>query len=171
MTSDLTVGALGALVALDADIGHAMAHTVRARYADAPMSEISLGFDMPRTLYEDNAVPPRAHQLRAIGGPIFSAVGLLLSLLWRRVTAAGSAWRELADVSCVTHGFIVFGSLLPLPMVDGGAILKWALVRRGCVPDDADDTVKQAGLVSVVSLIVLVICLALRFRRLVQPTR
>jgi hypothetical protein len=41
---------------------------------------------------------------------------------------------------------ILIGSLSPLPMVDGGTILKWTLVERGRTIEEADTTVRQADL-------------------------
>jgi hypothetical protein len=101
---------------------------------------------MPRTIYVDNDVPPRVHRLRALGGPIFSAVGLLTSFLLRLMTPSGSITREVVDWSCIGHGLILGGSLAPLPIVDGGSILKWTLVERGRTPEEADAVVKQANL-------------------------
>lgn len=71
---------MGVLLALLADVGHACAHTVSARLAGAPMDVILLGADMPRTLYWNNDVPPRAHIMRSLGGPVYSGVGLLMGL-------------------------------------------------------------------------------------------
>src|SRR5512146_3491745 len=63
----LVVGLTSLLVALPADIGHAMAHTVSARLAGAPMDEILLSSEMPRTLYENNDVVPSVHIMRSRG--------------------------------------------------------------------------------------------------------
>ncbi len=142
----LLVGALSALAALSADVGHAMAHTVSARYAGAPTDEILLSEGMPRTLYRDNDVAPRVHILRSVGGPIFSVAGLLASLLFRALTPRESVAHFVADWSCIGHGFILGGSLSPLPIVDGGVILKWTLVERGRAPEQADATVRQVDL-------------------------
>src|SRR5512146_1889019 len=59
----LGIGLLALPVALLADIGHAMAHTISARLAGAPMDEILLSAEMPRTLYNNNDVPPQIHIL------------------------------------------------------------------------------------------------------------
>jgi hypothetical protein len=142
----LLIGALSTLTLMAADLGHAMAHIVSAQVANAPMDEILISEGMPRTVYHDNDVPPQTHRERALGGPIFSATGLLLSLLFRTFTPRGSTMRELADWSCLGHGLILGGSLVPLPIVDGGAILKWTLVEQGQTPDEADEVVKQVDL-------------------------
>lgn len=162
----LLLGALATPIPLSADIGHALAHTVSARLANAPMDRIRLAADMPRTLYDNNDVPPRTHQIRALGGPIFSALGLLFSLRWRQQTPAGSIRRELATLSCLSHGFIFSGSLAPLPIVDGGTLLKWQLVKQGHTPAGADQTLRRlnlalgGGLLALLALLV-----ALRQRR------
>jgi hypothetical protein len=142
----LVVGALATLALLVADVGHAMAHIVSAHFAGAPMDEILLSEGMPRTIYYDNNVSPQAHRTRALGGPIYSAVGLALSFLLRLLAPRDSLLRELAGWSCLGHAFILSAALAPLPFVDGGAILKWTLVERGRTPEEAGETVKQASL-------------------------
>lgn len=141
----ILVGTLSLPLAFVADIGHAMAHTVSAKQARAPMDEILLSADMPRTLYENNDVPPNVHIKRAVGGPIYSTVGFTLSLLWRGFSSPASLSRELADVSSTYHGLILFGSLMPVSIVDGGTILKWSLVEQGYSPEEADEVVKRTG--------------------------
>jgi hypothetical protein len=142
----LLAGLLSALALLAADVGHAMAHILSARYAGAPMDEILLSEGMPRTVYHDNDVPPRVHRLRALGGPLYSAVGLLTSLALRALAPRGSLAREVTNWSCLGHSFILGGSLVPLPIVDGGAILKWTLVERGQAPEEADEVIRQINL-------------------------
>lgn len=133
-------------IALFADVGHAMAHTVSARLAGAPMDEILLSSGMPRTLYEDNAVPPQTHIRRSLGGPIFSLAGFSLSLLWHLLSPRKSLSRDLADASLAGHSVILLGSVAPLPMVDGGIILKWKLVEAGQSPEQADRMVHKTSL-------------------------
>ncbi len=140
-------GLLGMLALMAADLGHALAHIVSARWAGAPMDKIKISTSMPRTIYNDNDVPPRAHRLRACGGPLFNAAGLLLSLLQRAASAPGTVLWQVASWSAMVHGILLGGSLMPLPMVDGGSILKWSLVEHGQSPAEADATVRQAGIV------------------------
>lgn len=142
----LGVALLAMPLAFFADVGHAMAHTISARLAHAPMDEILLSSGMPRTLYRDNNLPPRTHIRRSLGGPIFSLVGFSLSLLWHLFSSRGSLSRDLADASLAGHSFILLGSLAPLPMVDGGIILKWKLVEAGQSPEQADQTVRRISL-------------------------
>jgi deazaflavin-dependent oxidoreductase (nitroreductase family) len=142
----LVVGLVALPVALIADVGHAMAHTVSARLAGAPMDEILLSAEMPRTLYENNDVLPHVHILRSLGGPIFSLTCSALSLLWRNLSPRRSVSRELAEISLFGHAFILLGSIVPLPMVDGGIILKWRLVQAGRSVEEADRVVQRASL-------------------------
>jgi hypothetical protein len=144
----LSAGALSAAALVLADVGHALAHTVSACYSGAPMDEIQLSSGMPRTIYYDDDISPRAHRMRALGGPVFSAFGLLISLLVRISFPRNSMARYVANWSSIGHGLILAGSLAPLPIVDGGSILKWTLVDRGRTPKQADQIVKQAGIVT-----------------------
>ncbi len=139
------VGMLALPIALCAEIGHAMAHTVSARAAGAPMDEILLSAGMARTLYLNNDVAPHTHIQRSLGGPLFSLAGFLLSLLWWRTAPKGSINRDLAGVSLFGHSVILFGSVTPLPMIDGGIILKWKLVETGQSPEQAEQTVRNAS--------------------------
>ena len=142
----LLAGGLSGFALVLSDVGHALAHTVSARIAGAPMDEIELSSGMPRTIYHDNDVSPRAHRMRALGGPLFSALGLVISLLVRAIVPRDSMAREVANWSSVGHGLILTGSLAPLPIVDGGSILKWTLVDRGRTVAEADQIVEQAGI-------------------------
>jgi hypothetical protein len=139
------LGLLALPVALCAEIGHAMAHTVSARAAGAPMDEILLSAGMARTLYLNNDVAPQIHVRRSLGGPVFSLAGFLLSLLWWRTSPNGSINRDLAGVSLFGHSVILFGSVTPLPMIDGGIILKWKLVESGQSPEQAEQTVRNTS--------------------------
>ena len=62
-----------------------------------------------------------------------------------RMTPRSSGAREVVDWSCIGHGLILGGSLAPLPVVDGGSILKWTLVESGQTPEEADATIKQVN--------------------------
>ncbi len=142
----LFVGFLAMVVMLIADIGHAIAHIFSAHYAGARMDEVRISMGMPRTIYLNNEVPPSVHRMRAIGGPIFSAAGLLISLLAFWVTPNGSVAREIAGWSSIGHGFILVGCLMPFPFVDGGTLIKWTLVARGRTPSEADEIVRRVDL-------------------------
>ena len=138
--------ALSALALMAADVGHAFAHTFSARAAGAPMDQIILSSGMPRTVYFDQNVPPRAHILRALGGPLYSALGLTTSLVLGSLLPRKSMAREVVGWSTIGHGLILAGSLAPLPIVDGGSILKWSLVEKGQTHQAADHVIEQSGI-------------------------
>jgi hypothetical protein len=127
---------------LIADFGHSVAHIVSARFAEAPMDEVYVSAGMPRTLYDNNDVAPRAHIIRSLGGPIFSALGLLVSRAVVASTPKDTLTSELAAWSVIGHSVILIGSALPLPIVDAGVILKWTLVERGMSEEQADQFVQ-----------------------------
>lgn len=142
----LLVGGVGMLLAMLADVGHACAHTIGARWANAPMDVILLGPHMPRTLYWNNDVPPRAHIMRSLGGPVYSGIGLLLGLGWLMIASQGTAVAYLGEIWTLTNGFIFMAVFAPLQIVDGGVILKWTLVWGGMTRVRADDLVERLGL-------------------------
>jgi Zn-dependent protease len=43
------------------------------------------------------------------------------------------------------NAFLCTASLLPIPGIDGGPILKWSLVAHGRKPDDADTIVQKVN--------------------------
>jgi hypothetical protein len=139
----LLIGLVTALLLLVAEYGHPLAHIFSARFAGAPMDEILISLDMPRTLYSNNDVLPKVHRMRALGGPIFNLVGLLLSLAIYAVASGNPIAAELAGWSALGHGLLLIMSLSPLPPVDGGTILKWTLVERGKTEGEADEMVRR----------------------------
>jgi hypothetical protein len=141
----LAIGGLSAAIWASGDFGHALAHIASARAAGAPMDVVRISQGMPRTTYYDNDVPPATHIIRSLGGPIFNTLGLLVSFALRALSPSGSLSRELAGDAMMGHGLLLAGSLVPLPIVDGGVILKWRLVQGGRSPEEADQLVKTAG--------------------------
>ena len=142
----LGIGFVAMIVMISADVGHAFAHTISARRAGGPMDEIVLDMRMPQTLYHDNDVSPAVHRGRALGGPIYSAAALATDLATRQITPRDSVFRDVLGWSAVANAFIFAGSLLPLPFVDGGSILKWSLVERGLAEEEAEQAVLQTNL-------------------------
>lgn len=138
----LLIGFLSVSLLLIADFGHALAHIFSARRAGAPMDEILISGDMPRTIYQNNDVAPNVHRMRALGGPIFNIVGLLISITIFEISSSDSLLREFMAWSAVGHGLLIL-SLLPLPIVDRGTILKWTLVDRGKTERQADELVRR----------------------------
>ncbi len=106
------------------------------------MDEILISGDMPRTIYQNNDVAPNVHRMRALGGPIFNIVGLLISITIFEISSSDSLLREFMAWSAVGHGLLIL-SLLPLPIVDRGTILKWTLVDRGKTERQADELVRR----------------------------
>lgn len=139
----LLIGLASTILLAFAEIGHPFAHVVSARYAGAPMDELLITDGMPRTLYWNNAVSPAAHRLRALGGPIFNVLALLISAAVFGISSGHPVVRELAAWSAMGHGLLLIMSLVPVPMVDGGALLKWTVVARGRAPAEADTLVTR----------------------------
>ena len=154
------VGLATLMVLAPVDLGHALAHIFSARYAGAPMDEVRLSGGMPRTLYWNNDVSPDVHRTRALGGLVFNLLGLLVSSVTYLAVPPRSLARELAATSAVGHALLFVASLMPLPIVDGGTLMKWTLVAHGRTETQADEIVRRvnwamalAGGISGVSLI------------------
>jgi hypothetical protein len=129
-----------------ADLGHYGGHIFSSRYANAPMDEVRVKAPLPKAVNHNNAVSPETHMLRAIGGPIGSGLFFSLAMLLRLLWPAKSAGRDFFNVMAIFNGLLTFGSLLPLPFIDGGALLKWGMVNQGQTETEADATVRQANI-------------------------
>ena len=138
------IGALTTAVILGSEWCHNFAHAAAARLVGKPMDALRIAWGMPLVVYYDIAdqtVTPRQHIVRALGGPVCNALLLPFTLLAQRWTPENSALRDVANAAVGMNTFLTTGSLLPIPGIDGGPILKWTLVERGCTPDAADETV------------------------------
>lgn len=140
----LRLGLLAVLAYEIASVIHTLGHILSSRQVQAPMDEVHLAMPLPRTLYYDDQVSPQKHCGRAIGGPIASGLAFLTTLGLRPFVPARLS--ELFNLMSLTNGFLFGGSLLPLPFVDGGVLLKWSLVAQGRSVDQADQAVRQANL-------------------------
>ena len=109
----LLIGLVSALLMAVAEFGHPFAHMISARYAGAPMDELVISEGMPRTLYWNDWVAPNVHRLRALGGPIFNVLGILLSVVVFVITSPNSLVREWATWSAFGHGMLLIESSVP----------------------------------------------------------
>ena len=139
----LLIGLITSVVLLLAELGHPLAHIFSARRAGAPMDEILITADMPRTIYKNNDIAPKAHRMRALGGPVYNLACILISLAIFEVSPHDSLLHELMAWSAFGHIMLLVMSLIPVPMVDGGSILKWTLVIRGRTERAADELVRK----------------------------
>ena len=141
----LLTGALTMAAILGSEWCHNLAHAAAARLVNRPMDALRVTWGMPLVVYydiNDQTVTPRQHIARALGGPAFNALLLPVALLLRKLTRPGSIPRDVADAAAGMNLFLSTASLLPIPGIDGGPILKWALVARGSAPGEADEMVK-----------------------------
>jgi Zn-dependent protease len=140
----LGIGALTMSTILGSEWCHNLAHAAAARFVGKSMDALRITWGMPLVVYydlNDPTVTPRQHIIRALGGPLCNASILPLALLFRWSTRPGSAPRDVADAAVGMNTFLSTASLLPIPGIDGGPILKWSLVDRGYTPQEADERV------------------------------
>ena len=101
---------------------------------------------MPLCVYHDindESVTPRQHIIRAFGGPLFNLLVLPIALIFRSLTHPRSFARDVANAAVGTNIFLPVVGLVPLPGIDGGAILKWSLVEKGLTQEEADLGVRK----------------------------
>ncbi len=144
----LGTGALSMIAILGSEWCHNLAHAAAASLVGKPVDAIRIMWGMPLLVYydiNDQTVTPRQHILRALGGPLFNALLLPTALLFRRFTRPGSAARDVANAAVGMNAFLSTASLLPIPGIDGGPLLKWSLVAHGNTPRQADEKVKRVN--------------------------
>jgi Zn-dependent protease len=143
------VGLLTMPVVLGSEWCHNLAHTAAAQYTGKPVDCIRVNFGMPLLVYydiNDPTVTPRQHITRALGGPVFNLLVLPFAWLLKRFSRPESVWRDVGNTAYATNLFLATVSLLPIPGIDGGPILKWSLVERGKTVEQADEAVKKVNL-------------------------
>jgi Zn-dependent protease len=149
------VSALTTAIILGSEWCHNIAHAGMSRLIGKPMDALRITWGMPLVVYydiDDRDVTPRQHIMRALGGPVFNALLIPFALLFRRRTRAESVARDVADAAVGANAFLCSVSLLPIPGIDGGSILKWALVDQGRTLAEADRRVRKVNGVSGVLL-------------------
>ena len=127
---------------------HNLAHAFAANKVGKPMDQMRIQMGMPRCIYNklnDEEVTPRQHIMRSLGGPIFNLVMLPIAAILRLFSKPNSIANETAKTAYQTNLFLSTTSLLPIPGIDGGPLLKWSLVEKGYKIKDADQVVQETN--------------------------
>lgn len=141
-------GFLRMVVMLGAEWCHNLAHLFLSNWVKKPMDTLRIQFGMPRCIYHeinDQDVTPRQHILRSLGGPIVNLLLLPIAWMWERSTHKDTIGGVTAKTFFQTNLFLSLVSLLPIPGIDGGPILKWSLVEKGKSIQEADEVVRQVN--------------------------
>jgi Zn-dependent protease len=166
----LGIGGLTTIAMLGSEWGHNLAHAAAAAMVGKKMDALRVMGGMPLVIYHninDPMVTPSQHIARALGGPLFNAALLPLAWFLRRRTRPGSAAHEAAKAAAGMNLLLATISLLPIPGIDGGPILKWSLVNRGRTVAEADEMVKKLDRVVAVGLGTAAVVAVKRRRRLI----
>ena len=148
LTENILSAGLSSSLMLGSEWTHNTAHLVASQFTQAPMDEFQIVLGMPRCIYfdlDDPRVSPKEHIARAAAGPVFNISLLPLLYLMRKSSEAGSIAQDIWDAAHKTNLFLSTVSLLPVPGIDGGPILKWSLVDQGATPREADETVRRVN--------------------------
>ncbi|HSB67013.1 MAG TPA: hypothetical protein VLD65_10560 [Anaerolineales bacterium] len=144
----ILAGTLSSFLLFGAEWCHNLAHLALARWIGKPADAVRIFWGTPLLIYydiNDRRVSPKQHILRSIGGPIFNALMIPLSWIARRCTRRGSLAHYLAGLALGANFVIATVSLLPIPGIDGGPLLKWSLVNNGRNLAEADEIVKEVN--------------------------
>ena len=143
-----TEGFFKMIAMLGSEWCHNLAHAFAANKVGKPMDQLRIQAGMPRCIYtklNDEDVTPRQHIMRSLGGPIFNLVMLPITAILRLVTKPNSIASETARTAFQTNLFLSTTSILPIPGIDGGPLLKWSLVEKGYKIKDADQVVQKTN--------------------------
>jgi len=127
---------------------HNLAHAFTANKVGKPMDQMRIQMGMPRCIYNklnDEEVTPRQHIMRSLGGPIINLVMLPIAAMLRLFSKPNSIASETAKTAYQTNLFLSTTSLLPIPGIDGGPLLKWSLVEKGYTIKEADQVVQNTN--------------------------
>jgi Zn-dependent protease len=128
-----------------------MAHAYAARLVGKPVDAIRVVFGMPLLVYRDlndETITPQQHIIRGLGGPLLNLLLIPLARFWQIRARPGTVGRDAADAALAMNIFLLFAGLQPIPGLDGGVLLKWALVDRGQSIPQADENVRKANWIS-----------------------
>ncbi len=145
----LSAGAITTAIILGFEWCHNLAHAAVASSIGKPVDAIRIFFGTPLLIYydiNDQQVDPTQHISRAMGGPIFNALMIPFAWLARCYSQEGTLSHYVANFALGTNMFISMVSLLPIPGIDGGPILKWSLVEAGRTRAEADGIVRGVNL-------------------------
>jgi Zn-dependent protease len=148
-------GFLNMAVMLGSEWGHNLGHAAMARWMGKPMDALRVTWGMPLVIYyqpEEPSITPHQHILRSLGGPLLNLALLPLALLAKLFTRADTVARDAADAAVAMNTFLSTASLLPIPGIDGGPILKWSLVSQGKTPQEASAVVKKVNIYTAAGL-------------------
>lgn len=141
-------GFLKMTVVLGSEWCHNLAHLFTSNWIGKPMDGMRVQLGMPRCIYHeinDQDVTPSEHILRSLGGPMINLVLLSVAGLAKRITRRGTIAGETAKTAFQTNLLLTLVSLLPIPGIDGGPILKWSLVEKGKSIEEADHIVQKVN--------------------------
>ncbi|MFN2237735.1 MAG: hypothetical protein ACK2U1_26175 [Anaerolineales bacterium] len=142
-------------VILGSEWCHNLAHAAAAKIVGHPADAIRITWGMPLLVYydiEDNDVTPRTHMVRALGGPVINAFFFGMALILSRLITKETIARDVINAALGMNAFLVLAGLLPIPGIDGGAVLKWALVDQGQTPSQADEIIRKVDIATAATL-------------------
>ena len=143
-----TEGFFKMAVMLGSEWCHNLAHAFAANKVGKPMDQMRIQMGMPRCIYNklnDEEITPRQHIIRSLGGPIINLVMLPIAAILRLFSKPDSIANETAKIAYQTNLFLSTTSILPIPGIDGGPLLKWSLVEKGYKIKEADQVVQETN--------------------------
>ena len=151
----LGVAALTMPVILGSEWCHNLAHAAAAKMVGYPADAIRITWGMPLLVYhdiEDSEITPRTHIIRALGGPVINTIFFGTALIFSHLIKKESAAQDVVNAALGMNAFLVLAGMLPIPGIDGGVVLKWALVEKGQTPKHADEIIRKVDIATAAAL-------------------
>ena len=151
----IATGGLMMVVTLGSEWLHNLVHAASAQWLGRPVDAVRIFMGMPLLVYRrasETGVTPREHILRAVSGPAFNSALLGSALAAQALTRPETPARSVAGAAVGMNALVGLLSMLPIPGIDGGSVLKWGLVSRGMAPPQIDQTVARVNRVSALGL-------------------
>lgn len=136
------------VVVLGSEWCHNLAHLLASNWIGKPMDTMRIQAGIPRCIYHeinDQDVTPRQHIARSLGGPVINSLLLALAGKVKTISKPNSILGETSKTAYQSNLFLSLISLLPIPGIDGGPILKWSLVESGKTIEEADQVVQKVN--------------------------
>ena len=151
----LGVASLTMSVILGSEWCHNLAHAAAAKWVGHPADAIRITWGMPLLVYydiKDSDVTPRTHIVRALGGPVINTIFFGTAMVFSRLIKKRTIARDVINAALGMNAFLVLAGMLPIPGIDGGVVLKWALVDKGQTPTQADEIIRKVDIASAAAL-------------------
>jgi hypothetical protein len=122
-------GLIAAVIHLLLEVVHQTGHYLAGKQVGHPLKGVRFWWILGGSIYpsDEPELPAAMHIRRALGGPIMSFAATVISgiIAWLLLPVGGAIWYLGIFVFLDNLFFYTLGAFLPLPFLDGGALLHY----------------------------------------------